>query len=353
MPAFQAKEDRPIEVDDADVPHRISTTIQEDEGTIEVDADEPDLDDFNAGSGSTTTSITSSIMKYEFKHGRRYHSDNIGSYPFPNDQAEQDRLDMCHHAFYRLMNNRLFLAPINPDGMRILDIGTGTGIWAIQMGDEHPGVESIVGNDISPIQPAWVPANVRFVVEDVEMNWIETKPYDFIHCRYMAGSIRDWPRLIKQCYANLKPGGWLELQESVNTLVSEDGSLRPDSHMVRMMETLKEACNKIGQTMDPAPNFEQWVEGAGFGTVHKAKFKLPVGTWPRDERLKECGSFMRVNMVEGVEAFTAALLPDVLGWDHQEVMDLNEAVRKESMKNDMHPLFEYIVFAAQKPLEES
>jgi len=45
-----------------------------------------------------------------------------------------------------------------------------------------------------------VPPNVKFVVDDVEQDWAESQPYDYIHCRYMTGSIRDWPRLVRQCY---------------------------------------------------------------------------------------------------------------------------------------------------------
>ncbi|GLA36435.1 hypothetical protein AnigIFM63309_002539 [Aspergillus niger] len=314
---------------------------------IEVDHEDEAI---SLGTESSTTSLSSSVLKYEYKHGRRYHAHHLGNYPFPNDQPEQDRLDMVHHIFYRLINNRLFLAPINPDGKRILDIGTGTGIWAIQMGDEYPNVEKVVGNDLSPIQPSWVPPNVKFIVDDVEKEWMESEPYDYIHCRYMAGSIRDWPRLIQQCYENLKPGGWLELQESVNTLYSEDESLKGDSYMVKMMDGLKEACLRIGQTMDPAPNFEKWVAEAGFGAVHTMKFKLPIGSWPKDARLKECGSFMRVNFVEGVEGFTAALFGDVLGWEQSEIEELNAGVKRESLRKDIHPIFDVLVVAAQKPM---
>lgn len=64
-----------------------------------------------------------------------FHTSNRKTgYQFPNDQREQDRLDARHHVMVRLMHDRLFLAPIDLDGMRILDIGTGTGIWAMQLG---------------------------------------------------------------------------------------------------------------------------------------------------------------------------------------------------------------------------
>ena len=52
------------------------------------------------------------------------------------------------------MNGKLFFAPIGDKPGRILDIGTGTGIWAIDVGDEYPDAE-IIGTDISPTQPSW------------------------------------------------------------------------------------------------------------------------------------------------------------------------------------------------------
>jgi len=52
------------------------------------------------------------------------------------------------------MGGKLFLAPLGPKPGRILDIGTGTGIWAIDVGDEYPNAE-IIGTDLSPTQPSW------------------------------------------------------------------------------------------------------------------------------------------------------------------------------------------------------
>lgn len=45
-----------------------------------------------------------------------------------------------------------------------------------------------------------VPPNVIFEVDDCESEWPDRRGLDFIHSRYMAGSIQDWPRLIRQCY---------------------------------------------------------------------------------------------------------------------------------------------------------
>ena len=68
-------------------------------------------------------------------------------------QKELDRLDLNHHIMMLLCDNHLHLAPlVEPE--RVLDIGTGTGIWAIQMGDRYPKC-TIIGTDLSPIQPLW------------------------------------------------------------------------------------------------------------------------------------------------------------------------------------------------------
>ena len=68
---------------------------------------------------------------YVYENSRRYHKYQEGRYHFPNDDAEQEREDMQHAMFMLLCDSKLHFAPLeNPRS--ILDIGTGTGIWAIE-----------------------------------------------------------------------------------------------------------------------------------------------------------------------------------------------------------------------------
>jgi hypothetical protein len=81
--------------------------------------------------------------------GRSFHGYKQGKYFLPNDavtntatsvgnlanetQAEQDRLDLQHATLQLLLDGKLYLAPIqNPE--HVLDVATGTGIWANQFG---------------------------------------------------------------------------------------------------------------------------------------------------------------------------------------------------------------------------
>lgn len=48
---------------------------------------------------------------------------------------------MQHNLFLLTFDNKLGLAPPNQPGskvQRVLDVGTGTGIWAIEFGEDHP-----------------------------------------------------------------------------------------------------------------------------------------------------------------------------------------------------------------------
>lgn len=77
-----------------------------------------------------SVSISPSMQDYAFEHGRRYHKYHHGSYLFPNDEAEQAREDMKHEMVVNLCSGRLYYAPLD-NLQNVLDIGTGTGIWAI------------------------------------------------------------------------------------------------------------------------------------------------------------------------------------------------------------------------------
>jgi SAM-dependent methyltransferase len=310
--------------------------------TVEVDAEE--VDSLWSDEASAYTASIASV--HEWKFGRRYGS---GNYQFPNDEPEQARLNVCHDAFFLLLHNRLFLAPINPDGIRILDIGTGTGVWPIDMSTLYPSIAHITGIDLSPIQPHWAPPNVEFILDNIEDDWMENQPYGYIHCRYMAGSISDWPRLVRQCFQNLKPGGWVEFHETICNPYSEDGSLEPTHKLVELMRLLAGACNHAGRSLDPGPSLKGWLQDAGFTRVQTRRIKSPIGPWPRDPRLKEAGLLLALNLIEGVDAFTAAPFREVMGWPPEEITTFNEAVRKDLRRRGVQAIIDMVVVTAQKP----
>jgi SAM-dependent methyltransferase len=141
------------------------------------------------------------VFNYIQEHGRTYNGYGERTYVLPNDDMELDRLDLQHHLLKMTFGNKL--AVCEPDKNKILhnvlDLGTGTGILSIEFGDEHP--ESIVlGVDVSPVQPTFVPTNVKFEIMDIGQPWSFGYHFDFIFCRFMTGAIANWRALIQECY---------------------------------------------------------------------------------------------------------------------------------------------------------
>lgn len=169
-------------------------------GGIEAAGPEENEDgEFSLDEVDDDTSITSSVHRHTFKNGRRYHKFRHGRYPIPNDEREQNREDMLHAMMLEATNGKYFCAPIVGNPSKILDLGTGTGIWAIEsestkmdknfiprlttaVADMYPAAE-VAGIDLSPIQPEWVPPNLIFIVDDMEDSWLCGDNFDFVHLR--------------------------------------------------------------------------------------------------------------------------------------------------------------------------
>lgn len=97
----------------------------------DLDAGAPGDDGYETDSHSTSsTSLSATVRDYVFENNRRYHKFKEGRYLIPNDEPEQEREDMKHAMVVNLCGGQLHVAPLaNPQN--IIDIGTGTGIWAI------------------------------------------------------------------------------------------------------------------------------------------------------------------------------------------------------------------------------
>ncbi|KAF2258124.1 S-adenosyl-L-methionine-dependent methyltransferase [Lojkania enalia] len=324
---------------------------------LEVEAESSEVSDSDSAFGegdlqSYTTSLKSTVLNYRYENGRRYHGfkDEGAKYYFPNDDEENDRLDLYHHIQTLRLDGELHLAPIGPNPQRILDLGTGTGIWAIDMGStSYPSAE-ILGNDISPVQPSLVPPNVKFEVDDLEDEWVYSSKFDYIHCRYMVCTIRDWPKLMRQAYKFLKPGGWVEFQDfDTRFYTSSGGEFNSESIIAEWADKLADGVRKFGIEPDPGPRIEGWVKEAGFANVVAKTLPFPVGTWPKDKRLKEIGAFNLIMFLDNLEGITMRTFTNAHGWTPEEVKVICAKLRPAFKNPKMRIQHNFYVVYGQKP----
>ncbi|KAK2745868.1 hypothetical protein FQN57_003481 [Myotisia sp. PD_48] len=299
-----------------------------------------DFDDADSAIGSdddqsSLQSISSSITEYVYRNGRRYASFRQGNYRLPNDELESDRHDFLQHIYGMLFGGRLIFAPISDNPTRILDVGTGTGIWAMDVADSYPGTH-VIGTDISPIQPTWVSPNISFEIDDAESEWTFRSKFDLIHFQNLNGAIRDWRRLLEQIFENLIPGGWVEAKEANVYSTCDDNSMPSDCELRKWESYCIQACAIIGQTLTAPDNLQTWMKEVGFVDVQEQQFKLPINTWPKDPELKLAGRYQFVQYMDALQPYALGLLVEVLGWPREEMEVFLVGLRKDLSNRSYH-----------------
>ncbi|KAK2747804.1 hypothetical protein FQN57_001834 [Myotisia sp. PD_48] len=311
--------------------------------------DDEATSDYEEDFGSDTTSIKSEIYSYRFENGRRYHAYKEGAYWGPNDEQQNEQLDIAHHMFSLLLKGKLLSAPIAQDIQRVLDLGTGTGIWAIDFADEYPSAE-VIGTDLSPTQPSFVPPNLRFEVDDASEDWTFPRDhFDLIHIRALYGAISDWPLLYSRIYTHLKPGGYFDQLEMSISFVSDDGTVTDNHVLAVWSRTFIEAGDRIGKTFCIAERARDYMEEAGFENVVETNYKLPVGGWSSDKHLKRLGQWNLLHCEEGIEGWAMALLTRVMKWTYEEVQVFLVKMRAGLRDPKTHAYFNVTSIYGQKP----
>ncbi|RDW67593.1 hypothetical protein BP6252_08989 [Coleophoma cylindrospora] len=199
---------------------------------------------------------------------------------------------------------------------RVLDVGTGTGIWAMEFGS--------------------MPVNVQFQVDDLEEPWIFNQKFDYIHCRDLIGGFGDWPKFFAQSYENLEPGGYVEVQSFTFPCQSDDGTLLPDHALMQWSDFMMEAAKALGRCLDIPTVFQALAGEAGFTNIEAKKFKWAMNSWPKDKKDKLLGAWELENATTGLEGLCMALFTRGLGWTKLEVDVFLDRVRADMRNRSIH-----------------
>ncbi|KAF5649189.1 methyltransferase domain protein [Fusarium sp. NRRL 52700] len=305
----------------------VTNILEPEDQTAEDSGVDEAIDD-----ASSTQSISSSIFQYRVENGRTYATFGSGEYLLPNDDDEQERL--------------------------------GTGIWAMDVADEHPEAE-VLGVDLSPIQPSmydslWntdslsterhksrVPPNCRFEIDDLEDDWTFKHQFDFMFIRSMIASFKSWPDIFAKAFENLEPGGYIEVQDNVYPLASDNGTIH-NTDILRWSTLMTDAAKKIGRSITVAPEFKSMLKDAGFIDIVEIKKRIPMNRWPKDARYRELGIWSCSMLRSSLEGISMGLLTK-LGLTVDKVHAILAGVRRDLRSTKIHGYwYTYLVYA-RKP----
>ncbi|KAG4423086.1 hypothetical protein IFR04_003723 [Cadophora malorum] len=319
-------------------------------GTDTSDSNTDRDDDSALGTSvvNSTVSIRSSIYEYMEENGRTYHAYNSGKYMLPNDEREQDRLDLQHHSFRIMLNGKLGLAPIKSPN-RVLDLATGTGIWAIEFAQEHTE-STVIGTDLSPIQPLYVPPNCKFEVDDAENDWSFSESFDYIHARAIVTCFKDNRAMVQKIFDNLKPGGYFEFQDPCFPMLSDDKTLNGTA-LEEWNNLMVESMSRIGRNLKDSQNWGQYMKDVGFVDVTETRLYVPVNPWAKGKKNKLLGAISYQNMSEGIASLSTAAFTRILGWDQPRLEVFLAKVREDLGSKDVHAYGIVYIVHGRRPEE--
>jgi SAM-dependent methyltransferase len=232
-----------------------------------------------------------------------------------------------HQIYLSLLSSRLTIVPIPPNVTHILDIGTGTGEWAINMAETYQSAE-IIGTDISAIQPKAVPSNVYFEIDDAQLDWEFSHQFDFIHIRGLAGAFDDWSTVYAQAFKFLKPGGYIEIIDHGPSVVP---GLLQSPTVVALREAFQVACAVSGRPFNTDHLNPSILEAVGFTEVTTVENKMLLGgnVPPTDGSNDWKQKFGLVSFLESVESSVLRPLTRTAGWAVEDVKEAIETSKQQ------------------------
>ncbi|KAF8066918.1 S-adenosyl-L-methionine-dependent methyltransferase [Lyophyllum atratum] len=231
-------------------------------------------------------------------------------YQLPVNNEELARLNNQHLLLKMLIGGNYtgaikeHLAYVPGKEQTILDLGCGTGAWAMDMATDFPHC-SVVGADVAPMDVGLAPENLRIDVCDANkgLTIYKNNQFDLVNARMIAMGIKDYPSLIGEISRTLKTGGFLQLQEWDFFVVDEQKTtIGSESWFGRWCAALRHGLAARSASINAAEGLDGMIKVQGtFDAIHQHNVWMPIGPcFPKDTaegmRLNLVGEFMRENV---------------------------------------------------------
>ncbi|KPM38300.1 hypothetical protein AK830_g8276 [Neonectria ditissima] len=276
-------------------------------------------------------SINSSILGYRNINGRKYQSSKTTEYWAPTDEKHIKGLDVSNRFTLMLMEDKLFQAPITekppenpPCRDRHRHLGHVRSHRPLSRLTSPPTHDQRHGRRI----PLRLRPRLRHLSRAAQLGAAQLQLPDR---RRAAGLNLPARRLRPRAHAHARPGGWAESTEidletrSENPRVAEDSS-----HIFKKWRDLFwQAGDRIGRTFKIARDgkMERGMRDAGFVDAQHRQWKLPIGGWPQDPKLKQVGLHNVMFIDQSLDGFAVFPIGEILGWTFEEVTVLVSQMR--------------------------
>ncbi|KAG8914448.1 hypothetical protein FRC01_004074, partial [Tulasnella sp. 417] len=254
----------------------------------------------------------------------------------PADGDEHSRLDRQHLLHLLYLDGLYPLKELVEHNLRpkdpppgILDVGTGSGRWALDMARQFPHAE-VVGLDLVPpvlVTADEIPANCRFEVDDANLSLDHFENcFDLVHVRSSDTGLGDLKGWFYEIAKTLRPGGLLIMANGSIQKRGADLSPLPltepgqpgFSWLQNAWGFVYDGYVKKGNTGIQNPLYwDDWLqENPNFEYICRQDYFVPIGPWKPNmsEREVMTANLMREAEVRAMHAHK----PHLLSQGHRE-----------------------------------
>ncbi|KAG9100302.1 hypothetical protein FRC06_004280 [Ceratobasidium sp. 370] len=289
---------------------------------------------------SSTSTVTSSRTPDFFRHlhDRQLNCMNT-TYMLPADEQEMHRMELEHRMIKFILGGKNYVGPVaealtKVHGVqrRVLDCGTGNGLWAIEMADEFEWVE-VTGVDLAPVQPrcsivSWLntlfaclalkfhlaPA-IDFLIPTLSSHCSfelfdldgQRLPYpddwfDVVHARSVYIGVRHYSTFLRELARVLRPGGVAIFAEVDSTpFTDKKHRIQPGVRggapgWTDYWSEVRQALGQLGIDVGVPSRLRSLVrETREFESIVAQEALVPIGFWPKDPVVLSIGQLAWMN----------------------------------------------------------
>lgn len=143
----------------------------------------------------------------------------------------------------------------------------------------------------------------------------------------------DFSAVLRKCYDNLQPGGWIELQDYALELRCDDGTTMGTA-LPEFFSAMNRGVAVVGRDLLRPKRFREYLEDAGFVQTQVIEFAVPGSPWPDDPKMKVCGYYAGRGIWAVAESYQKILKNS--GLSPEVISELMERLPKDPNRIDIH-----------------
>ncbi|KAF9556693.1 S-adenosyl-L-methionine-dependent methyltransferase [Agrocybe pediades] len=181
------------------------------------------------------------------------------------------------------------------DTRKVLELGSGSGAWAIQAAREFPDAE-VLAVDLNPLptRSKPLPPNLTFQKVDLtETLPFEKETFDIVHARFVMMHLAHGHEVFRKCFDLVRPGGWLVVEEPDLGAMADGGKALPPKAAEFLQQFIK-----IMHSRNADPTVGKYMEqmlkdSELFDVVNIKKLCLPYSQKSNDPNENAIGGVFR------------------------------------------------------------